>query len=86
MDIQKWGRRTFKRSEQIKKICKNLFLAAAILHPLGAKGFKSETTLPISFHQGFRNSKKFGHWTLGNGKKRPLNGVRNTDTKKNPAQ
>ena len=41
------GKKTFKRSEQMKKICKKLFFAAAILHLLGAKVFKYETT---SFH------------------------------------
>jgi hypothetical protein len=38
--------------------------------------------LSITFPQGFGKSKKFGHWTLGSGKKRPLNGVRKTDIKK----
>ena len=37
--------------------------------------------LSITVPQGFRKSKKFGHWTLGSGGKM-LNGVKNTDAKK----
>ena len=33
----------FKRSEQMKQICKKLFSPAAILQPLWEKGIKSET-------------------------------------------
>ena len=32
--------------------------------------------------QGFQKSKKFAHWTLGSGDKRPLKGVGNINTKK----
>ena len=40
---------TFKQSEQLKKIRKENFFTAAILHPLWAKGFKSETNFYITF-------------------------------------
>ena len=42
----------------------------AIVHYLWAKVFKSETTFAITFPQGFRKSKKFGHWTLRSGGKK----------------
>ena len=41
------GKKTFNRSEQMKKIRKKLFVDAPFLHPLRAKVFKSETT---SYH------------------------------------
>ena len=36
---------------------------------------KSETTSFYYFSQGFQKLKKFGHWTLGSGGKKTLNGV-----------
>ena len=42
--------------------------------------------ISITFPKGFKKSKKFGHWTSGSGGKSCLNGMRNTDTKKNHAQ
>ena len=63
------------------KFVKNLtFFYAAILHPLWAKVFKSETTT-LSFPQGFRKSKKLGHWTLGNGAIRRLKEVNKGEKK-----
>ena len=64
------------RKKLLKKKC------AAILYPFWAKCSNLRPLLSIAFPQGFWKSKKFGHWTSGNGGKRPLNGVRNTDTKK----
>ena len=63
------GKKTFKRSEQMKKIREKNF-AAAILHPLWAKVLKSETP---SFHYFLLKSNIFGHWTFGSG------GNRHTD-------
>ena len=40
--------------------------------------------LSITFAQGFRISKKFGHWTLGSGGKRALK--RSEQMKKNPSK
>ena len=56
------------------------FFVAAILHPLWAN---LRPLLSITFPHGFQKyKKKFGHWTLGSGGKRPVNGVRNTNTNK----
>ena len=48
-------------------------MRAAILHPFWAKVFKPETTSFITFPQGFRKFKKFGHWTSGSERKKSLN-------------
>ena len=67
--LRSGGKKTFKLSEQMKKkkSLKKTSFDAAILHPLWAKVFKSET---ITFPQRFRNSKNFGHWTSGSGGKK----------------
>ena len=70
------GKKTFKQSEQMKK--KDSF-ASAIFHPLWEKVFKSETTSPLFFLGIPKIQKKIGHWTLGSGDKRPLNGMRKCD-------
>ena len=60
------GKKTFKRSEQMKKSVKKTFFAAAILHPFkGAKALQSETS---SFHYFSPRIPKIGHWTLDFGK------------------
>ena len=67
LDIGPWEvgtKRRLTRAKKLKKI-RNFVFAAAILHPLWAKVFKAETTSFHYFSQGFRKSKKFGHWTLG---------------------
>ena len=51
------------------------FFAAAILHPLWAIVFKSDTTsfiTFITFLQGLQISKLFGHWTVESGGKRTI--------------
>ena len=53
----------------------NIAKIAAILHLSLAKVFLSETTSFHYFPQGFRKSKKFGHWTLGSGAKIHLSQV-----------
>ena len=91
------GKKTFKWSEQMKKICIFFFFAAAILHPLWAKVLKSETP---SFHYFFLKSKIFGHWTFGSGGNRhtdistyrtnrprgPIQGVKDSRSQKSRAR
>ena len=50
------GKNTFKRSEQMKNFVKTFFVTA-ILHPLWAKAFKSETTSFHLFSLGIPKSK-----------------------------
>jgi hypothetical protein len=52
---------------------KNKLFCAAILHPFYEQKFYNlRPLLSITFPKGFRISKKFGHWTLGNGGKKTL--------------
>ena len=39
IDFEKWGQKTFKQSEEMKKSIKKTFFVAAILHPLLANFF-----------------------------------------------
>ena len=56
-----------------KKKIQNLFFAVAILHPNIQKFFLNLIPLfSITFPQGFRKSKQFGHWTLRNGGKKTV--------------
>ena len=74
----------FKQSEQTKQIHKTFF-ATAILHPLFKHRFSNlRQLLSITFPPRIpKVKKKFGHWTLGNRAKRPLNGVRKCDRQTN---
>ena len=73
------GKKTFKRNEQMKKIRKKLF-SPCQFYTLYEQQFSNlRPLLSITFPQGFRISKKLGHWTSGSGGKRPLNGVRKCD-------
>ena len=72
----------FKRSEQMKKNHKTLFSPRRFYTLYEQKFSNLRPLLSITFPQGFQKlNKKNGPWTLGSGK-RPLNGVRNTNTKK----
>ena len=88
LDIGLWEKGTNRRLNGVNKWRKKHYkkIVAAILHSLWATVFKFETTSFHYFPQGFRKSKKFAHLTLRSGGKRLLKGVRNTNTKKNPAQ
>ena len=70
MDFGKWGQKTFKQSEQIKKSKKNTFFAGQFYTFYEQKFSNLRPLLSITFPQGFRESKKFGHWTLGSGGKK----------------
>ena len=61
LTLGSWGKNTCKQSEQMKKKIRKDFKEQKFsnLRPL----------LFISFPQGFRNSKKFAHWTLKAGQK-----------------
>ena len=63
------GKKTLKRSEQIKKTHKQIFQWR--FYTLYEQKFvKSGNLLSNTFLQGFQKSKKFGRWTLGSrGKK-----------------
>ena len=69
LDFGKWGKKTFKRSEQMTKIRLKKNFAAVILYHFWAKMFQSETT---SFQY-------FGLRKVG--AKRPLNGVNKWEEK-----
>ena len=69
--LKKGGKKTFKLSEQMQKNLKKIFFVVVeILHPYGKKFSNLRPLLSITFPKGFRKSKKFGHWTLGNGDKK----------------
>ena len=68
------GKNMFKRGEHMKKkICKIMF------SPRRFYTLHEQKLSNIVFPQGFKISKKFGHWTLGSGKKRPISKVRKCD-------
>ena len=64
------GKKTFKQSEQMKKICKKK-ISPRRFYTLSEQKFSNlRPLLSITFPQGFWKSKKFWHWTLGNGDKK----------------
>ena len=62
LDFRKWGKKKFKRSEQIKKICKKLFSPRQFYTLYEQKFSNLRPLLSLTFPQGFRKSRKFGHW------------------------
>ena len=70
-----------------KKIRKKRFFAAAILHPYFNKSSQIwDQVFPLLFPKDSKNLTSFDIELQEMGAKIPLKGVRNTDTKKNPAQ
>ena len=70
--LRSGGKKTFKRSEQMKKIPKKLFLPRRFYTIFQQKSSNLRPLLSITFPQGFRISKKFGHWTSGCGSKKTV--------------
>ena len=83
-----WGKKTFERNEQRrKKWVNNYFFLPLRLYTLFEQRFSNLRPLcSITFPQGFRLSKKFGHWTLGTGGKKNFKRSEKHQFKKNPAQ
>ena len=76
------GKRTFKRSEQVKKSEKNFFCCGAFT-PFMSKSFQIwDHFFPLLFPKDSENLKSLDIWLREVGAKRPLNGVRNTVTEK----
>ena len=75
------GIRTVKRSEQMrrKKICKKLFLTLQFYTIFEQKSSNLRPFLSITFCQGFRISKKLGHWTSGSWSKNTVKLSERTD-------
>ena len=74
------GKKTFKWSEQTKKSI--IFFWPWQFYTHYEQKFSNlRPLLSITFPQRFWKSKKFAHWTLWSGGKRPFKGVRNTNTK-----
>ena len=68
--LRNGGKKTLKRSEQMPKISKKLFSRRRFDTLYEKKFSNMRPLLSITFPQGFRKSKKFGHWTSGSeGKK-----------------
>ena len=64
-----------------KSIKKNSFCRGNFIPFMRKKFSNLRPLLCITFPQGFLKSKKFAHRTSGSGGKRPLKGVRNTNSK-----
>ena len=83
LDIRLWelGAQTFKRSYHMKSNPKNKLLRR--FYTLYEQKFANmRQLLLITFLQGFRISKKFLHWTLGNGCKKTVKHSENRQTNK----
>ena len=87
MDLGSWGKKTFKRSEQIKKKnCKNLVWPLQFYTLYEPKFSNLRHFFQLLFSKVSKNLKSLDIGLREVGAKRPLNGGRNTNTKKNPAQ
>ena len=71
--LWKWGhKKRLNRVNKCKTICKSLFLPQ-LFYTLYEQKFSNLTPLlSITFSQGFRKSKKLGHWTSGSGGKKTV--------------
>ena len=81
------GKKMFKRSEQMKKRknCIKLFLPRRFYTLYEQKFSNLRPILSITFPQGFRKFKMFGHLTLGSGGKKTVKGSEEHRYQKNPA-
>ena len=78
-----WGKNMFKRSEQVKKICKKNFCCHGNFTPFMSKNFQIwDHFFPLLFPKGSKNLKSLDIQLWEVGAKRPLNGVRNNNIKK----
>ena len=79
LDIELWelgAKRGLNRVYKWKEIPKKLFSPRRIYTLYEQKLSNLRQLLFITFPQGFRKSKQFGHWPLESGGKRPVNGMR----------
>ena len=85
--LESGGKKTFKRSEQMKKICKKNLFRSGNFTPFMSNSFQiGDHFFSLLFPKYSEDLKSLDIGLLEVGAKRRLNGVRNINTKKNLAQ